>query len=247
MFTFGLNSSGQLGLGHRENKNVPCYVSTLNTLRVTSVSAGGAFGKGVLCIVTGFPDILLIINISDNHKLYVCGTCELLGLGENVKEDQLIPTEVSTFAGKKVFNVQSGWLFSLCLVIETGTVYYIKWEVVHISITENNLPTYYIRLNFAFNSTSDSVKNKMQVWGNPELGYFGNLSNDIIYEVNAKIPVLISQIFAHLNAKDLARVGMTNTVMNVLSEHNLLWKKCYLKDWGPGNSDLVYAKILRKF
>ena len=114
VYTCGLNTYGQLGLGDTAIRNVPTLIATtvgsFNTLTISAI-AGGSFHSAFL---------------TNTGNVYTCGlnTNGQLGLGDTTTRNvpTLIATTVGSFNTLTISDISCGWSHSLFLT-NTGKVY----------------------------------------------------------------------------------------------------------------------------
>ncbi|CAH1256948.1 SERGEF [Branchiostoma lanceolatum] len=104
IFSWGANSYGQLGVGHRDDRHSPQQLEGVN-FRVKAVTGGG--GHTVL--------------ISAEGRLFVCGWNQKGQLGLGHREDRSVPTQVTALT-EPVDTVACGWDFTLA-VTEGGQLF----------------------------------------------------------------------------------------------------------------------------
>eukprot|EP01125_Pyxidicula_operculata_P011631 TRINITY_DN3812_c0_g2_i2.p1 TRINITY_DN3812_c0_g2~~TRINITY_DN3812_c0_g2_i2.p1 ORF type:complete len:2464 (-),score=554.47 TRINITY_DN3812_c0_g2_i2:160-7446(-) len=99
LFSFGENSYGQLGLGHRENQNRPQLVVGLAHKKVVDISCG----------------MFHSLALTDEGQLYAWGRNKhgQLGLGTTVDHDS--PHLVSFFSSKKVVKMSCGLNYTMVM------------------------------------------------------------------------------------------------------------------------------------
>lgn len=106
VYTFGLNSSGQLGLNDTETRDMPNAVTALNDKVIVSAACGKKH----------------TLFLTDGGEVYACGdnSCGQLGL-KKAGGTVLVPTKV-VYSGPPIVKVGCGLDFSMILDIK-GTLY----------------------------------------------------------------------------------------------------------------------------
>ncbi|CAC5424260.1 SERGEF [Mytilus coruscus] len=107
LFSWGANSYGQLGLGHCTDKSIPEEINLPDDFgNVSSVSGGGGH----------------TLVLTDNGKLFVCGSNDKGQLGLGSTEDKTELTPVGSMEREIITKVVGGWDFTLMLN-DKGMIY----------------------------------------------------------------------------------------------------------------------------
>ncbi|XP_076116547.1 secretion-regulating guanine nucleotide exchange factor-like isoform X1 [Mytilus galloprovincialis] len=107
LFSWGANSYGQLGLGHCTDKSIPEEINLSEDFgNVSSVSGGGGH----------------TLVLTDNGKLFVCGSNDKGQLGLGSTEDQTVLTPVGSIEREIITKVVGGWDFTIMLN-DKGIIY----------------------------------------------------------------------------------------------------------------------------
>ena len=102
LYTWGLNGSGQLGLGTTINKHTPTEVKTLTNKKITNLSLGENHSA-------------VTIDTSGNgygYELYTWGSNTVGQLGINSTSDKTYPTKVKKFVNEKMISLTLGSYYS---------------------------------------------------------------------------------------------------------------------------------------
>eukprot|EP01125_Pyxidicula_operculata_P004047 TRINITY_DN1574_c0_g1_i3.p1 TRINITY_DN1574_c0_g1~~TRINITY_DN1574_c0_g1_i3.p1 ORF type:complete len:2540 (-),score=589.38 TRINITY_DN1574_c0_g1_i3:112-7731(-) len=99
LYSFGENSYGQLGLGHKENQTLPQLVASLSGKRVIDASAGM------------FHSIVL----TDDGHVYSFGNNRGGQLGLGTTDGHTLPEQISFFANKKVLKASCGLHYTMVI------------------------------------------------------------------------------------------------------------------------------------
>ena len=98
LYSWGLNSVGQLGLGHFKNRNSPCYIN---------------FNFGKICKIACGAGHCMVIN--ENGELFSWGCAGFYQTGHGKLTHSPLPEQVEYFKGKNVIDAACGISHSLVI------------------------------------------------------------------------------------------------------------------------------------
>ena len=205
VYTWGSNSSGQLGDGTNNNSNVPICISELeNDLK----------GKKIVDIYS--DGYYIIICLDNEGKVYTCGNNYSGQLGDGTNNNSNVPICISELENdlksKKIVDIYNGIVLD-----NTGKVY--TWGYnqdgqlgdgsntnrntpICISELENDLKGKSIVKIYPYNPVIVlDNKGKVYTWGNNNSGQLGDGSN-----TNRNTPICISELENDLKGKKIVNV-----------------------------------------